>query len=90
MKESSTYQAILAEGRTEGAVGEAKRVLRLLGEDAFGSPDGRTAAAIRRIEDLAQLEEMLRRLRTASSWQELLGPLSPGRRGARRQPPTEN
>ena len=46
MKESSTYQAILeegrtegrVEGRTEGAVAEARKLLRLMGDDAFGLP----------------------------------------------------
>ncbi len=37
---SSTYQAILEEGRNEGrgegAVAEARRLLRLQGEEAFG------------------------------------------------------
>ena len=50
MKESSTYQAILEEGRTEGmnrgAVAEAKKVLRLQGDAAFGPPDARTASAL--------------------------------------------
>ncbi len=73
MKESSTYQAILEEGRGEGAVAEAKKVLRLQGDDAYGVPDARTATAIERINDLAQLENLLRRVRSASSWQELLG-----------------
>ncbi len=95
MKESSTYQAILEEGRTEGiarglavgAVTEAKKVLRLLGDEAFGSPDAATAAAIERLDDLGRLEDLLRRVRTAGSWRELLGP-SPGRRrGGRRQAP---
>src|SRR5438445_13300956 len=40
MKESSTYQAILAEGRAEGevrgAVAEATKVLRLLGGESPG------------------------------------------------------
>ena len=87
MKESSTYQAILEEGRAEGevrgAVAEAKKVLRFLGEDAFGPPDARTYAAIERLNDLPQLEELLRRVRSASSWQELLG--QP--RGRRRRTP---
>jgi predicted transposase YdaD len=91
MKESSTYQAILAEGReegrTEGAVAEAKKVLRLQGDDAFGPPDARTAATLERLSDLAQLEELLKRVRTAGSWQELLGPPRPGRRGGRRPAP---
>ena len=91
MKESSTYQAILeegriegrAEGRIEGAVAEAKRTLRLQGDDAFGPPDSRAAAAIERLDDLPRLEEMLRRVRTAGSWLEVLGrPSSSRRRGA--------
>src|SRR5205807_3120183 len=77
MKESSTYQAILEEGRTEGdlrgAVAEAKKVLRLLGDDAFGPPNARTAAVIEGLNDLPRLEELLKRLRTANSWQEVLG-----------------
>jgi len=99
MKESSTYQAILEEGRvkgldegltkglTLGAVAEAKRVLRLQGETAFGPPDARTAAALERINDLPQLEELLKRERTASSWQELLGLPTPGQR--KRQRPSQ-
>ncbi|HTU88518.1 MAG TPA: hypothetical protein VMF69_00335 [Gemmataceae bacterium] len=96
MKESSTYQAILeegrqvglAKGRTEGAVAEAKKMLRLQGDDAFGAPDARTAAVIERINDLAQLEDLGRRMRSATSWQDLLGPLVAGsRKGRRRQSP---
>ncbi len=86
MKESSTYQAILSEGKTEGAVAEAKKVLRLLGDDAFGLPDARTAKVIERLDDLAQLEELLKRVRTAESWRDLLGPLAPGPRKERPRP----
>src|SRR4051794_36783067 len=58
MKESSTYQAILEEGRiegrtegrtmgrTEGAIAEAKKILRIQGDEAFGPPDARTASAL--------------------------------------------
>ncbi len=83
MKESSTYQAILEEGRAEGAVAEAKRMLRLQGEAAFGPPDSRAAAAIERLDDLPRLEEMLLRVRTAASWPELLGRPPSARRGGR-------
>jgi hypothetical protein len=88
MKESTTYQMIVeegrAEGRTEGAVAEAKRVLRLQGDDAFGPPDARTAAAIERINDVTRLEGLLKRMRTAGSWQELLArPASRRRNGGR-------
>jgi hypothetical protein len=88
MKESTTYQLIIEEGRagarTEGAVAEAKKVLRLQGDDAFGPPDARTAAAIERIDDLTKLEGLLKRLRTAGSWRELLARPTSGRRNGGR------
>ena len=74
MKESSTYQAILEEGREEkGALAEAKKFLRLVGDGRFGTPDAQTAAAIDAIENLARLEDLGSRLQAANSWQELLG-----------------
>jgi hypothetical protein len=85
MKESSTYQAILAEGEGRGAVRELRRAIRLVGDEAFGPPGARTAAALDRIEDLSRLEELVRRLRTAGSWQELFAlPPNGGRRRGRR------
>ncbi len=91
MRESSTYQAILEEGRTEGRtegrseglaegqLAEARKVLRLQGDEAFGTPDGPTTAAIERIKDLRRLEAMLKRVRTARNWQDLLGARRPRR-----------
>ncbi len=73
MRESTTYQMILEEGRVEGAVAEAKKVLRLQGDAAFGPPDARTAGAIERLNDLGRLEELLQRVRTATSWAEVIG-----------------
>jgi hypothetical protein len=72
MKESSTYQAILEEGRGEGAVAEVRKVLRPQGDEVFGPPDARTEAVIDGLNDLARLEKMRRRVRTAASWQEVL------------------
>ncbi len=73
----STSQAKLqkgrVQGRAEGAVAEARRVLRLLGEDAFGPPNIQTAAQIARLDSLGRLEELLKRVATAGSWQELIG-----------------
>jgi hypothetical protein len=86
MRESSTYQAILEEGRAEGELREARRLLRLLGEDAFGPPDAQTAALIDQFADLGRLEEMVKRLWTAGSWEELLRQSPAGRRGGRRRP----
>ena len=93
MKESSTYQAILeegriegrTEGRTEGAVAEARKVLRLLGGEALGPPNSRTNAAIERLDDLVELEELLKRLWTATSWQDLFSQPASGSRGSRRK-----
>lgn len=90
MKESSTYQAIIAEGMElgieRGKVAEAKKVLRMQADDAFGPPNARTAAAIERISDLDRLEELLLRLRTVRSWQELLSPPVSGPTSRRRRP----
>jgi hypothetical protein len=93
MKESSTYQAILQEGRdegmaegmTQGAVAEARKLLRVFGDRIFGPPDARTATAIDRIDDLARLEELFGRAPTAGSWQELLGQPTTSRRSRRRE-----
>lgn len=85
MKESSTYQAIMDEGRTEGAVAEARRLLRLIGDDAFGPPDARSAALIERLEALDHLEELIKKVRTAASWNDLLGKPSSRPRGAKRK-----
>src|SRR5262249_53986075 len=71
MKESSTYQAILAEGRdagialgrAEGAVAEARKMVRLLGEEVLGPPDHQTLADIDVIADLTRLEALLKGVR---------------------------
>jgi predicted transposase YdaD len=90
IKESSTYQAILEEGRqeglTEGTVAGAKKLLRIVGDGRFGPPDAQTAAAIERIDDLARLEKLAARLPTATSWRELLDVSAAGSRKGRRRP----
>jgi len=69
MKESSTYQAILAEGRIKAL---QKAVLRL-GRQRFRSPPSETVQAdIQAITDEGRLERMTERLLIVSSWQELL------------------
>ena len=104
MKESSTYQAILAEGlaeglakgraegrtegRAEGAVVEARKLLRRAGDGLFGPPDADMAAAIEQIEELARLEALFDHLSTAKNWSELLGKVVPGPRKRRSRPGT--
>lgn len=87
MKESSTYQAILEEGRGKGAVAEARKLLRLFGEEGFGTPDSQIIATIERLNDLTQLEELCKRLHSVESWQELLGQSTTGPRRRRRPSP---
>jgi predicted transposase YdaD len=72
MKESSTYQAILEEGRSEGSVTEARRLLLLLGTARFGPPDEPTRAAIEGMNSIEILEPLSIRLLNVSSWHELL------------------
>jgi predicted transposase YdaD len=81
MKESTTYQAIVREGRAE----EARRMLLLQGEARFGSPDSAARAAIESMADLAELEELGLRLMNAGSWQELLPTSVQKRRNGRRR-----
>ena len=68
MRESSTYQAILDEGRLE----EAQAIVLRQGRKRFGPPDARTSAAIESITDLERIEQLSERLLDVSSWDELL------------------
>jgi hypothetical protein len=76
MKESSTYQAILAEGEAKGAAKGAvmahKHTLLTLGSQRFGQPDERTRAHLAAMTDVEQLERLIGRLLIAGSWEELL------------------
>jgi predicted transposase YdaD len=71
------------EGREEGAVEEATRLLRSLGEKKFSAPTARTNRAIDQLADRQQIEEIMDRILTAKSWDELLDP-TPPKRGRRR------
>jgi predicted transposase YdaD len=99
MRESTTYQAILREGReegriegrvegrnegrvegrnegrVEGRVGEAQRMLLMLGETRFGAPDEATRGAIESIDDVERLERMTKRVLDTKihDWDGLLG-----------------
>ena len=72
MKESTTYQAILKEGATEGAINEARKLLLQLGSEQLGRPSPRTQAVVAKIADLGRLEALIGRLRVAENWQTLL------------------
>jgi predicted transposase YdaD len=75
MRESSTYQAILEEGRREGlqegGLKEMRRFMLRLGTGRFGPP---TPAIMNRLESesgLERLEELAERLVDAKGWDEL-------------------
>lgn len=81
MKESSTYQATLAE--------EASKILLRLGTRRFGEPEERVRAVIEAIEKPEQLELWIERLEEVANWSELLDPTSGAsttRRRSRRRP----
>lgn len=79
MEESTTYQAIVRKGR----LSEARLILLRQGRKLFGSVDENAEAALNAIGDVEKLEELGERILDVSSWQELLQPAKPRRRGRR-------
>jgi hypothetical protein len=87
MKESTTYQRILTEGRQEGLqaglqeglnlgeIREARRYLILLATERFGDPNPETLAALEAIRSVERLEALGRRLISnpnIGAWDDLL------------------
>jgi hypothetical protein len=68
MKESTTYQGIIEEGRID----QTRRLLVRLGGKRFGKPSVAVQAAIDGVTDLDKLERMTDRLMTAKNWRELV------------------
>ncbi len=68
MKESSGYQIILDEGRTE----EAQKILLRQGQRRFGPPTEATRMALQGMTDLERLERMTDRIFDATTWEDLL------------------
>jgi hypothetical protein len=78
MEQSPLYQAMMRrareEGRAEGRVEEACRILLMQGELKFGPPDARARTSIESVSDIEWLERMAVRLICSGSWDELLTP----------------
>jgi predicted transposase YdaD len=78
MKESTTYQSILTEGRQEGEsmgrVREAPRILRLQGMRRFGAPSPAIEAVLEAIDDVDRLEALSVRIvePDLQGWDDLL------------------
>lgn len=68
MRESSTYQEILQEGR----IMCAQKVLLRLGMKGFGAPLPEIQTAIADMTDLDRLDRILDRVFEATSWADLL------------------
>ena len=79
VKESTTYQKILRDGRVEGRVEgrteEAQRFLLRLGTKRFGPPVGKTLDALEDVQDINRLEDLGERILDADvvDWEGLLG-----------------
>jgi hypothetical protein len=75
MRDSSTYQAILAEGRGEGELNALQRILRRQGQDRFGSLRPEDEKVLNGITVAARLERMIDQAAQVADWNELLGTL---------------
>lgn len=80
MKESVTYQAILAEGevigevrgKIEGKIEGKVDLLLDLGSERYGDPDPTLLAAIRSIDDSGRIKQLIKHMSDFASWAELL------------------
>jgi predicted transposase YdaD len=78
MRESTTYQRILTEGRQEGEnlgrLHEARRIIYLQGSQRFGEPSSASTAALEAIEDVGRLELLVKRILEPDlrDWDDLL------------------
>ena len=72
MRESSTYQAIIAEGVEKGSTSEARRILLMLGSKRFGPASPDVQRQIEQQSGIERLEELTQRVLEASSWDDLL------------------
>lgn len=84
MRDSTTYQAILDEGRAEGEIKgraegmikgraeEARKLLLRLGRKKWGAPDVAIEAEVGAITDVERLEVLVERVNEAANWQDLL------------------
>jgi hypothetical protein len=68
MRDSTTYQYILDEGR----VLEARDFLLMVGRIRFGEPDPATRATVEGITDLERLHQLGQRALSVATWQDLL------------------
>jgi hypothetical protein len=82
VKESTTYQAIVKEGRLQ----EVREDIRRLGERKFKTPlPTPVRTTLEGIQDLQPLQQILERVLDAGSWDELLAAPTGQTRPARKK-----
>ena len=80
MKESTTYQATLEEGRQEGLQEglqkgrreEAIRLLLQLAQKSLGKPSAAIRAQLDLLSDVSDIEALIERMNDVTSWPELI------------------
>lgn len=72
MEDSTTYQAILAQGVARGQLQTLRGVLLRQGTRRFGTPDPAVVAAVEGITDVGRLEALAERVLDATGWDDLL------------------
>jgi hypothetical protein len=72
LHQSSTYQAILDEGREEGRRQAKQEDLLKLGRKKFGFPASDKELALKAVTDINRLDQLLDTLDQARSWEEWL------------------
>lgn len=76
MRESITYQEILEEGRAEGELTEARRILMRQGERRLGAATPAVETRIKAIDSRSVLEALLDRVLEVETWDDLLSILT--------------
>jgi hypothetical protein len=72
MRDSTTYQAILDEGRAEGRTEEARELVLRLGRKRWGEPETTVVSALKAINHRERLESMAEGVNEVAGWQDLL------------------
>jgi hypothetical protein len=73
MRESSTIQAFIEEGRVKELFEEARKIILRLGGIRFGEAGDAVVSRLDAISNLEKLEQLVERLLIVSSWDQLLG-----------------
>lgn len=91
MKDSVTYQAIVAEGVAEGVVKGIQRSILGVGSEKFGPASKKTRSRITKITDAKDLDALLVRIVQVNTWDELFADTpAPARRTSRLKQPEDS